>query len=435
MPLNVRRFCTSVVLGLVGLITFAAAQAPTANEAMRDRISKAKAFIAVRNYSAAIYELENIRKETNDPSVHAVTNVLLMNSYLERGDYKRAQEFLDGFFKSYKSNNAHAETYYYAAAGQVVSGARNRIERYRALGLNISDRNLPLEAANDLEQMRETLEQVVSQSKELGADKNKSAGAMALLEEASNSRSMMARDDYDARRWKEEIGDAREQMAVSRSRVINAVAAPADNLIAQNTSADAPAVPAATGEVPPVTPQQVSSPVAQPVGAPIFKPVADTKPAAPAEERSAEPSPESSEDKAAPAKREPRVQQPAKIVVSSAKKSEEKPEAATEEKPAEEAPAVSDAGPIDVGSLVPYAATKAQPVYPAAARTMRATGIVKVEVTVDEKGDVVEVRDATGHTLLLNAAKDAVMKWKFRPFVRDGQPVRATGFVNFNFTL
>ncbi|MBK9765808.1 MAG: hypothetical protein IPP63_01605 [Chloracidobacterium sp.] len=26
-------------------------------------------------------------------------------------------------------------------------------------------------------------------------------------------------------------------------------------------------------------------------------------------------------------------------------------------------------------------------------------------------------------------------KWKFKPFVRDGQPVRATGYVNFNFAL
>ena len=37
---------------------------PTSGDVMRERISKAKAFIAVRNYNAAIYELENIRKET-----------------------------------------------------------------------------------------------------------------------------------------------------------------------------------------------------------------------------------------------------------------------------------------------------------------------------------------------------------------------------------
>ena len=45
---------------------------------------------------------------------------------------------------------------------------------------------------------------------------------MALLEEASNSRAMIARDDYDARRWKDEVADTRETMANSRSTVMSA---------------------------------------------------------------------------------------------------------------------------------------------------------------------------------------------------------------------
>jgi protein TonB len=74
-------------------------------------------------------------------------------------------------------------------------------------------------------------------------------------------------------------------------------------------------------------------------------------------------------------------------------------------------------------------------VYPPAAKSIRATGVVKVEVTVDENGDVAEVQKTTGPSLLQNAAKEAIKKWRFRPFVRDGQPVRATGFVSFNFSL
>jgi protein TonB len=66
---------------------------------------------------------------------------------------------------------------------------------------------------------------------------------------------------------------------------------------------------------------------------------------------------------------------------------------------------------------------------------MRATGVVKVEVTVNETGEVAEVQKTSGPTLLQAAAKDAIKKWKFKPFVRDGQPVKATGFVNFNFSL
>ena len=91
--------------------------------------------------------------------------------------------------------------------------------------------------------------------------------------------------------------------------------------------------------------------------------------------------------------------------------------------------------PIDVGSLVAYATRQTQPVYPPAARTMRTTGIVKVEVTVNETGDVSDVQKTSGPPMLQNAAKDAIRKWKFKPFVRDGQPVKANGFVSFNFAL
>ncbi len=88
---------------------------------MRERVAKAKAFIAVRNYNAAIYELENIRRETSDATVNSVINVLLMSSYLEQGDYKRAQDFLGELAKSNKPN---ARENYFTVAAQVIKGAR-----------------------------------------------------------------------------------------------------------------------------------------------------------------------------------------------------------------------------------------------------------------------------------------------------------------------
>jgi protein TonB len=66
---------------------------------------------------------------------------------------------------------------------------------------------------------------------------------------------------------------------------------------------------------------------------------------------------------------------------------------------------------------------------------MRTSGIVKVEVTVSESGEVAEVKNTTGPMMLQSAAKDAILKWRFKPFMRDGQPVQAVGYVNFNFSL
>ena len=63
------------------------------------------------------------------------------------------------------------------------------------------------------------------------------------------------------------------------------------------------------------------------------------------------------------------------------------------------------------------------------------TGIVTVYLEVDEKGAVTTVHRVNGPQLLKPAAEDAVRRWKFRPTLVDGQPVRVLGFINFNFTL
>ena len=396
MPLNVRRFCTSFFLVFVSLVSIAVSQTvtetptapgPTSGDVMRDRISNSKAFIVVRNYNAAIYELENIRKESADAAVQSVVNVLLMNSYLEQGDYKRAQDFITDLYAQQKTTRPNAAANYMAVAGQIVKGARSRGDRYRALGLSVTDRTLPLEALNDLEKMRETLELVITQSRELGQIPARSQDAMAMLEEATNSRSILARDDYDARKWKDEIADTREQMVNTRSVVSAVTESPTE--VAVNTT-------------PVVTP-----PAAIPV-----QPKAETKPT-PVREREVKPT------------------------QTTATTSNEKPPIIVSNTPKTElpTPVANDGSPLNVGSLIDYATRQAPPVYPAAAKSVRATGIVKVEVTINEAGEVAEVNKTSGPSMLQGAARDAIRKWRFRPFMRDGQPVRANGFISFNFAL
>jgi TonB family protein len=475
MPLNVRRFYSSLLLFLFGIFTAASAQTvppaatpaatstpqptqtlaepvqqvrtPSAAEVMRDRISKAKAYIAVRNYPAANYELESIRRESADPAVLSGVNVLLMNSYLEQGDYKRAQDFLNEAYNIQKTTKPGAAATYFAIAGQIVRGARNRVERYRALGLNPSDRTLPLEAINDMERMRETLELVVTQSKEISKDKVKSGDALALLEEASTSRSMIARDDYDASRWQKEVADFREDMASSHSVVLSAVTEAPTSMsapmqtVAQN--ANQPGLIANTSytqstSTPPnnqplVKPTIMSQPVNQPVYIPDQQDAQRNR-VIPGQPMTQAP-----------------VQNPAPTLPTNrpadqpANKQANNSNPGVENKPVTIPPAVNtsgpsanptvNSGPIVMGLLLPYATKQQAPVYPVAAKSMRTTGVVTVAVTVDEQGNVAEVGSVTGPGLLQAAAKDAIRKWHFKPFVRDGQPVKATGFVSFNFAM
>lgn len=405
------------------------AQLPSAADIMRQRVTKAKSLVAVKNYAAAIYELENIKRESKDPAVNSVTQVMLMNCYLEQMDYKRAQAFLTEIYTAQKA--AKPGTNYYAAAGQVVKSARNQLDRYKSLGLTVSDVNLPKEAVADVDKMREMLEMVVTQSKELGANQSQTANAMVLLEEASASRSNLARDQFDAKRWKETLADAREDLMNSRTTVINAVQDATPDINANNAVASTvPVTTPATTE-----PQTVSS--LNETNKP-YTLTPGVKRDTPTEMSSGNPyinktvlsSPTVPPPTANPPARE-------RLIVKSAEPAKQ-PETKlpdTKSETVSTAEAVKDSSPLQVGSLFEYATEKPQPTYPPAARMMRKTGTVRVEIVVDEAGKIAEVTNASGESLLQKAATDALKKWKFKPFTRDGQPVKATGYVNFNFNL
>lgn len=56
-----------------------------------------------------------------------------------------------------------------------------------------------------------------------------------------------------------------------------------------------------------------------------------------------------------------------------------------------------------------------QPQYPALARQFNASGVVKLSIEVAPGGDVRGVKVIGGNPLLVQAAEDAVRKWKYEP--------------------
>ncbi len=58
---------------------------------------------------------------------------------------------------------------------------------------------------------------------------------------------------------------------------------------------------------------------------------------------------------------------------------------------------------------------KVVPQYPAWARSMNLSGIVKVEATVSSNGAVKAIEVKGGHPVLVQSATDAVRKWKWEP--------------------
>ncbi|HNQ16081.1 MAG TPA: TonB family protein, partial [Pyrinomonadaceae bacterium] len=74
-----------------------------------------------------------------------------------------------------------------------------------------------------------------------------------------------------------------------------------------------------------------------------------------------------------------------------------------------------------------------KPPYPAAARAVRASGAVNVQVTIDENGSVISASAVSGHPLLRAAAVQAARSSRFSPTLLSGQPVKVTGVIVYNF--
>lgn len=97
-------------------------------------------------------------------------------------------------------------------------------------------------------------------------------------------------------------------------------------------------------------------------------------------------------------------------------------------------PATKPVPKVVSGGVVNDKATKlVQPPYPAAARAVRASGAVNVQVTIDENGNVISASATSGHPLLRQAAEQAARASKFVPTLLSGQPVKVTGVIVYTF--
>ena len=74
-----------------------------------------------------------------------------------------------------------------------------------------------------------------------------------------------------------------------------------------------------------------------------------------------------------------------------------------------------------------------KPVYPAIARAAHASGEVQVQVLIDTDGTVIAAASISGHPLLQAAAVSAARGTRFSPTTLNGEPVKVTGLLTYNF--
>jgi protein TonB len=76
-----------------------------------------------------------------------------------------------------------------------------------------------------------------------------------------------------------------------------------------------------------------------------------------------------------------------------------------------------------------------QPEYPTLARESHIRGTVVVSAVIDEHGNVVQARAVSGHPVLIPAALQAVLQWKYEPTTLNGTPVSVQMEVTVHFNL
>jgi periplasmic protein TonB len=78
---------------------------------------------------------------------------------------------------------------------------------------------------------------------------------------------------------------------------------------------------------------------------------------------------------------------------------------------------------------------RVMPVYPPIARQAGIQGTVVLEATISTSGTIKDLRVISGPAMLQQAAIDAVSRWRYRPYLLNGQPVEVETTVSVVFNL
>lgn len=88
---------------------------------------------------------------------------------------------------------------------------------------------------------------------------------------------------------------------------------------------------------------------------------------------------------------------------------------------------------LTTANALARAAKKVSPEYPIAARQLNIQGQQEVAIEVSPQGDVMEAKVLKGNAMFTSASVAAAKQWKFTPYTKDGQAVKFTSVLIFNY--
>jgi protein TonB len=94
-------------------------------------------------------------------------------------------------------------------------------------------------------------------------------------------------------------------------------------------------------------------------------------------------------------------------------------------------------GPMRVssGTIAGMATFRPEPSYPQIAKQAGVQGVVVLHAIISKQGDIIHLQPVSGPGLLVGAAVAAVSRWKYKPYLLNGEPTEVDTTINVNFTL
>jgi protein TonB len=86
---------------------------------------------------------------------------------------------------------------------------------------------------------------------------------------------------------------------------------------------------------------------------------------------------------------------------------------------------------VAAGNLI----NRVEPLYPPIAKSARIQGTVVLQAVISKNGNIEGLRAVSGHPMLVPAAIDAVSRWRYKPYLLNGEPVEVETTITVNFRL
>jgi TonB family protein len=78
---------------------------------------------------------------------------------------------------------------------------------------------------------------------------------------------------------------------------------------------------------------------------------------------------------------------------------------------------------------------RVEPIYPALARQTRRSGRVELHAIISEDGRIESLEMVSGDVLFEQSAMDAVRRWRYRPTILNGKPVKVDTYITVNYVM